>query len=159
MRDYKRAQAGDQEEILQPSENVNASNESRGYVASLILLLESFTGKTLSEMETKWWKDRLQRYPMWKLRIVGNEYTGGLNNGVFAFMDQLRYQAPAYQAPQLAEPKSSIAKDCLEHRRNIYRDGTPEQKDAWEREGIAALNKKYPHLNFKCGRKNNMKNF
>jgi hypothetical protein len=48
-----------------------------------------FTGKRLSDEEVKVWIRRLEKYPKWKLLSIDN-YTGGLNNNVFKFLDELR---------------------------------------------------------------------
>lgn len=111
--DYKAAAAGDQEEISRRNEERSASPVSSEYAASIILWLETFTGKTLNDDETALWTRRLLQYPVWKLKQI-NDYTGGLNNGVFAFLDSLQRQPEKFRPPQLADysVKAREEKEC-----------------------------------------------
>jgi hypothetical protein len=74
---------------------------------------------------------------------------------VWKFFDELKQPPETYQAPALPEPQTTIAKDVLAHIEKITGPGSKDQKDKWEREGIAKLRKKYPAHSWLCGRRAN----
>jgi len=105
--DYKSKASGEMDETLPRNENRNVNQDSTKYVLEVIEFLETFTGKQLSVSETVHWKDRLLTYPKWKLLKL-HEYTGGLNNDVFKYLDGL-IQEPQ-SLPRLPEPPQSSYK-------------------------------------------------
>ena len=105
MQDYKKAAAGDQEpETLQQSVSSSRTSAIDEYLTSLIVWLEAFTGKRLSDRDTELWIARLRNYPMWRLDQA-SEYTGTLSNDFFKYLDGLRKPEEAPRA--LPEPKQT----------------------------------------------------
>lgn len=160
--DFKAAAAGDRDEN-QPLKNGNASQERPKnkqqvpleYAEEALDFLLLFTQAQLSAEDRERWIVRLSTVPVWKLQKL-DEFTSPYLNEVWRFFDTLivyPYREQHKEPEQLPEPKSNIAKDALAHIKKITGDGSKEQKDQWEREGIMALRKKYPHLTWKCGRK------
>ncbi len=98
-------------------------------------------------------------HPKWKLLKL-DEFTGSFFSEVWEYLEELKPEPagmPEY-LKALPEPKTNIAQDCLAHVKKLLGEGTKEEKDQWEREGIAALRKKYPAQVWACGRAGN-KNF
>ena len=84
------------------------------------------------------------------------DFTSPYISEVWKYFDELKQPPETYQAPALPEPqRAGIAQDVLAHVKKIMGSGSKEQKDKWECDGIAVLRKKYPHLNWQCGRRAN----
>jgi hypothetical protein len=84
-----------------------------------------------------------------------SDYTGGLNNHVFAFLDSLHPAEKTYHAPELPEPKSNIGKECLAYIKELYNLNNSKEKDILEREFITKMRKRYPNLDWIAGRTEN----
>jgi hypothetical protein len=89
-----------------------------------------------------------------------DEFTSPFINEVWKFFDELRIPPTYYEAPALPEPQTGIARDCCEYVKTITsfdKNKTgQEAADKCEREFIAAMRKKYPHLRWMPGRGANM---
>jgi hypothetical protein len=107
MQDHKKAAAGDLEETsLQNESSRNEIEERDSYILNVIEYLETFTGKHLSDQEALLWKDRLSKYPKWKIRNL-SDYTGGLTNEVFKFLDAIQLPPETYRPPQIEDHSES----------------------------------------------------
>lgn len=159
--DFKAAAAGDREES-QPLNDEHASPEKLknrqqvplAYAEEVLDFLLTFTQTQLNGEDRERWIIRLSTVPPWKFQKLG-EFTSPYLNEVWKFFDEFKQAPEAYKAPALPEPKSTIAKDALAHIKKITGEGSRESKDQWEREGIAALRKKYPAHAWTCGRAGN----
>lgn len=78
------------------------------------------------------------------------EYTGKLDNGVFAYLDAQKPQEEAHHAlPELTAPKTGIAKACLAHIKRINDfDGPIEERRKIELDGLRELHAHYPNAGF-----------
>ena len=133
------------------------SSVSLEYAISVLTYLETFTGKRLNDQEAKLWTERIQRYPKWKLLQVDG-YAGGLNNGVFKYLDELKpppedpyselgYDKERKQLPDLSD-RATLEKKCgtelLHGLSTILLNGNlPDKKKAIS-ELHAVLRERYP---------------
>ena len=107
--DWKSKASGEmEEEILQPSVRMNEEQELLEYVASVLVYIETFWSKTLSDHETKLWRDRLLKYPKWKLDKLG-DYSGRLE-GIFDYLDRITRVEDHFIKPKY-EP-SGVVREC-----------------------------------------------
>ena len=139
-------------------------NVSLEYLSGMITWLETFTNKRLTDQEVKFWTERLQKYPKWKLNQI-TEYTGGLNNNVFKFLDELRSEPESarevlgsYAYPDAKQiehkPDKEIGKLSIAYFKKLY-ELSGKEADAYEREFIFSMRKKFPNLDWIAGRTEN----
>lgn len=163
--DFKAAAAGEREENQplksDPDSQERPKNRQQvplAYAEEVLDFLLTFTQTQLNSEDRERWIIRLSTVPAWKFQKLG-EFTSPYLNEVWKFFDELRPASTVFHAPKaLPAPTSSIGKDVLAHVEKIMGNGSKEQKDQWEREGITALRKKYPAHTWTCGRSAN-KNF
>ena len=151
--DYKMAAAGEKVSETGCTEREKILQEKRLDMAEQALdFLVTFTQAKLSPEQTQNWIARLSTVPPWKLMMLA-EFNSPYIAEVWKFFDGLRQQGEVYQAPALPEPKSNIAKDTFAYVKKLMDDSLSSvEKDALEKNHILALRKKYPHLNWMCGR-------
>lgn len=105
----------------------------------VIIQLETFTGRELTQSETELWKRRIMGYPYWKLAKTA-DYTGGLNNEYFKWLDSLRKpeEKPAYLR-SLPEPRTDTAKRTCAYLGVMDSPATKEVKKQKQEEWIAYM--------------------
>ncbi len=154
--DWQRRAAGETEaEISQPSVSEQPKSEERDYLVGVIEFLETFTQKKLNDLEASAWMARLSKYPRWKLgKLV--DYTGGLDNRVFEYLDSLRRPEtmPEYLR-QLPEANSDVGKRTIAYLDVIYSDAAANVKDQAEREWVEFMRSR-GHNFVRCQRKGNL---
>lgn len=89
------------------------------------------------------------KYPKWKLSAL-IDYTGGLNNEVFKFLEALQMQPIKYTAlpePPLNDRARNIARDFDALTQGVKKfKGSKEDRLKWEWGEAMKLDNKYPHL-------------
>ena len=130
-------------------------DEQLHYLRSVVLHLEAISGRKLDAGEKLSWTVRLKTYPKWKIERL-SEYIGPLNHKVLEFLETTQ-MPPEYHAPMLEAPKgmSEVGKDVLAHVRRLFAAKTHDEKVRVEREHVLAMRKKYPHLEWHGGMKEN----
>ena len=146
--DRMRRASGETEEELQasPSSEKREDNSVTPQLAmEVIIQLETFTGKELTISETELWKRRIQQYPKWKL-LKTSEYTGGMTNEYFKFLDTLRREeVNTYLRDfpkSLPAPKDDLGKICRNFMDVLYSEVSSEEKDKAERVWVEEFNSK-----------------
>lgn len=111
------------QELLQSSEKLSSESNLSGFlgeedIALIILSLQAVSGRQLTAMEEPFWKERLSKYPKWKLSRLQIEYAGPFNDKVLAFLDALQYKPEPVKSLPPPKPTSrskQIARDFQEH--------------------------------------------
>lgn len=156
MEDYKARAAGERPNENDVTEKPKSTQEKRLELAEQALdFLLTFTQGRLNGEERKQWIARLSTVPSWKMKRLA-DFSSGYMRDIWKFFDELKQPPETYQPLALPEPeRAGIAQDVLAHVKKILGPGSKEQKDKWERDGIAVLRKKHPHLKWWCGRGGN----
>jgi hypothetical protein len=55
-----------------------------------MVYLQAISGRQLTKVEEPFWKERLSKYPNWKLQRIHEEYSGPFNDKLLVFLDALR---------------------------------------------------------------------
>lgn len=161
--DRMRRASGETEEELQasPSSEKKEDNSVTPQLAmEVIIQLETFTGKELTISETELWKRRIQQYPKWKL-LKTFEYTGGMTNEYFKFLDSIRRPEESEYfrdyPKSLPVPNDKIGQICYKFIEVMCSESSKEEKDKAERAWVEEFNSKVknPRDRVRCQRAGN----